>query len=332
MIRLLCITDPLTHPPFDATVELYRHFPLDPRFRLCHLQAERLGDGVSFPVTPVPRPLDYQEFLALGAAPVERAGLADFDLVFCRTDKPYLPGYLETLVRYEDAVRFVQRPSGVRDCDTRDFYRSVASRFMPAGIVTREVAEAGDFVRTQGRVVAKRNRTYGGRGVARIWQELGRWWIEPASGVPEAHDALETILEQLFGTGPEPYEFVRYLDNVVAGDKRVVVVEGEIYGGYLRLAAEGGWINNRTAGGSVHRATVTPTEEAVVGATWRAYHDRGLDLLGYDFLLDDAGQPTLSEINAGNVAGFGVLEVTDGAGVYHRLLDWIAGLVDQGPA
>ena len=46
----------------------------------------------------------------------------------------------------------------------------------------------------------------------------------------------------------------------------------------------------------------------------------------------DAGQPTLSEINAGNVAGFGVLEQTDGAGVYARLLDWIAGLVDRGPA
>ena len=203
---------------------------------------------------------------------------------------------------------------------------------MPPGIVTRDVAEAGDFARTHGRVVAERNRSYGGRGVARIWRELGRWWIEPVGGMPEAHDALEAILERLFAADPDPYEFVRYLDNVGAGDKRVLVVEGEVYGAILRRAPVGGWANNLHAGATVHRATVTPIEEAVVAATWRSYHDRGLDLLGYDFLVDDNGEPTLSEINAGNVGGYGALEETDGVPVYARLLDWIAALVGQGPA
>jgi len=329
MIRLLCITDPLTHPPFDTTVDLYRLFPADPRFQLFHLHVEQLGDGESFPVTPVPRPLDYQEFRALGAAQAEPARFTDFDLAFSRADRPFPPGYMETLARHEDIVQFVGgRPSGLIECGGRGFYRSIASRFMPAGTVTRDVAEAADFVRTHRRVVAKRNRSYGGKGLARIWEEEGRWWIEWASGERRVHGQLEAVLEELFASDPDPFEFVRYLDSVVAGDKRVLVVEGELYGAFLRLAAGGGWINNQTSGGSVHPATITPREEAIVRATWQAYQDRGVELLGYDFLVDDTGQPMLSEINASsNIGGYGVVEQTTGVPVYPRLLDWIHGLV-----
>ena len=331
MIRLLCITDPLTHPPFDTTVDLYRLFPEDSRFQLCHLQVDRLGDGHFFPVTPVPRPLDYQAFRALGAAPVESAGFADFDLVFSRADLPHPPGYMKTLARHENTVQFIGgRPSGLIECGGRGFYRAIASRFMPEGTVTRDVAEAVEFVRAHGRVVAKRNRSYGGKGLSRIWQEKGSWWLEWASGEKSGPDALEVILAQLFASDPDPFEFVRYLESVVAGDKRVLVVEGELYGAFLRLAADGGWINNQTAGGSVHPATITPAEEAIVRATWQTYHDRGVDLLGYDFLVDDSGEPILSEINASsNIGGYGMVEQTSGVPVYSRLLDWIHGLVGR---
>ena len=329
MIRLLCITDPLTHPPFDTTVDLYRLFPADPRFQLFHLHAERLGDGSSFPVTPVPRPLDYQGFRALGAAQEEPARFADFDLAFSRADRPFPPRYLETLARHEDTVQFVGgRPSGLIECGNRGFYRSVASHFMPEGTVTRDLPGAAEFVRTHGRVVAKRNRSYGGKGLVRIWEQEGSWWMEWANGERSVHRQLEAILELLFASDPEPFEFVRYLESVGAGDKRVLVVEGELYGAYLRLAADGGWINNQTSGGTVHPATITPREEAIVRATWQVYHDRGVDTLGYDFLVDDAGQPMLSEINASsNIGGYGVVEQTSGVPVYARLLDWIHRLV-----
>lgn len=51
-------------------------------------------------------------------------------------------------------------------------------------------------------------------------------------------------------------------------------------------------------------------------------------MLGYDFLVDDSGEPILSEINASsNVHGYGVVEQTSGVPVYPRLLDWIHRLV-----
>jgi glutathione synthase/RimK-type ligase-like ATP-grasp enzyme len=324
-MKLLCITDPLTHPPTDTTVELYNRLAEDPRFELFHLEAGAVGDGSTLPVARVSRPLAFGEFLALAEEPTTPAAFAEFDLVFSRTDKPYPPGHLEALIRHEDDTRFIARPSSVRRQDDRVFCRSVASRFMPAGIVTRSMEEAGQFIRSHGKVVAKRNRSYGGKGVAKLWREGIRWLVEHPGGVRQERDTLEGILEPLFASDPEPFEFVRYLERVTAGDKRVLVVDGQIYGGFLRVATDGGWINNLTSGGGAHPATVTPREEAIILATCQRYHDRGLYALGYDFLVDDSEEWTLSEINAsGNIGGYGDLERTSGLPIFRRFLDWLA--------
>ncbi len=324
-MRFLIITDPRTHSELDVTFELYRVLPEDPRFELCHLHPAHLGDASALPVVPVPSPLGFPEFLALDEAPVVTARLTDFDLAMQRTDKPYPDGFIDWLVRHEDLIRFVTRPSGIRDCSDRVFTRSIADRFMPPGLVTRDVAEAAAFMEAQGRVVAKRNQSYGGKGVVRLSRAGTGWVIEPPDGEPLEFGRVEALLEHLFAADPDRYEFVRYLESVRAGDKRVLVVEGEVYGGYLRTAAEGRWISNLMAGGHLRPATVTRAEAAMIAATWRPYHDRGLDLLGYDFLVDQTGEPTLSEINSANVGGYGLLERTTGMPFYPRLLDWIAG-------
>lgn len=322
-VRILCITDPGTHPVFDTTVELYRLLPADPRFELFHLDADRVGEGLACSVVPVPRPISYDAFRRLSQAASGTAALPDFDLVWLRADRPHPPGLLDRLAAMEGRVRFLPRPSGQRDADTRVFCRAVASRFMAPGVVTDAVAVAAAFVREHRRVVAKRDRTYAGRGVARIGQDGDGWVLEPSLGAPARYSVVEELLAGLLAAGAGQMEFVQYLDRVGEGDKRVMVVEGEVYGAFLRRAADGGWINNQTAGGTIHPATVLREEAGIIEATWRAWHDRGLDLLGYDFLTGDDGRPVLSEVNAGNVGGFGAIEQTGGGATYPRLLDWV---------
>lgn len=323
-MKILCITDPLTHPPTDTTVEMYNRLAEDPRFELFHLEAGRVGDGAGIPVTRVPRALAFEEFLALAQWPVHRAEFADFDLAFSRTDRPYPPGFLDSLIRHEDDTRFVARPSSMRDCGNRVFCRSVASHFMPPGILTRSMEEAREFIRCQGKTVAKQNRSYGGKGVTKLWREGTRWFIEGGRETRQEYGSIEEILEPLFVADPDPFEFVRYLEHVTVGDKRVLVVNGDIYGSVLRVATDGGWINNVTAGGVARPATVTPREEDIIMATCQRYHERGLYALGYDFLMDDSGEWILSEINCGNTGGFGGIERTSGLPVFRRFLDWLA--------
>lgn len=323
-MKILCITDPLTHPPTDTTVEMYNRLAEDSRFDLFHLEAARVGDGAGLSVTRVPRALAFEEFLALAQWPVERAEFSDFDLAFSRADRPYPAGYLEALIRHEDDTQFVARPSSMRDYGTRVFCRSVASRFMPPGILTRNIEEAEEFIRGHGKVVAKQNRSYGGKRVYMVWCEGTRWSIERPGKTLQQHGSAEELLETLFASDPDPFEFVRFLEHVTVGDKRVLAVDGDVYGGFLRVATDGGWINNLAAGGVPRPATVTLREEEIIEATCQRYHRHGLYALGYDFLLDDSGEWILSEINSGNTGGYSDIEQQSGQAVFSRLLDWLA--------
>lgn len=330
-MRLLCITDPLTHPPYDTTVELYNRLAGDPRFELYHLEVSRVDGQEEIPVSRIPAPLSFEEFRSLSSLPTEPARYSGFDLVYSRADKPYPPTFLPGLIRQEPHARFVARPSSVLECDVRTFYRSHASRFLPPGLVTRSLSEAAAFIRATGATVVKRNRSYGGKGVWRIWRQGEEWRIQQGAGDPTGARELESLLGPLIASDPEPWEFVKYLSNVAAGDKRVLVVDGEIYGAYLRMAIDGSWINNLTTGGVALAATLTAAERAVVEATCGNYHERGLYTLGYDFLVGDSGQWMLSEINAsGNIGGYGFLERTSGQPVFPRLLDWLLRFPTRG--
>ena len=324
-MKLLCITDPLTHPADDTTVRLYERLPEDRRFEMYHLEASRVGPADEIPVLRISSPVSFQAFRALADEPTDSARYTDFDLVFSRADKPYPPAFLPGLTRQEGRTRFVARPSSVQACDHRAFYRTHLEQFLPPGLMTRDVAEAIAFITEMGHVVAKSNRSYGGKGVSRIWRQGDRWSIQHGTGDDSIQrGSIEELLEVLFSRDPEEYELVRFLPNVTAGDKRILVVDGEIYGGFLRLASDGGWINNLTRGGTMHAASVTPGEVRVIEATCGLYHEQGLHTLGYDFLMGESGAWVLSEVNAsGNIGGYHQLERTSGKPVLPRLFDWL---------
>ena len=61
-----------------------------------------------------------------------------------------------------------------------------------------------------------------------------------------------------------------------------------------------------------------------IAATCGLFHERGLFVLGYDFLQDDSGEWILSEVNpGGNIGGYTSLERTRGPGAFRPLLDWL---------
>jgi glutathione synthase len=324
-MRLLCITDPGTHLPNDFTVTVYNRTSEDPRFELFHLDANNVGPDPTIPVSPIPSAMTWEEFLGMSNRPVVTAEYRDFDLVWSRTDKPFPPGFLDGLIRREEDTRFVARPSSMLTFDLRSFHRSVAGQFMPPGLMTRDADEAAQFVQVRGAAVAKRNRSYGGRDVWRIRPDgSGLWRAQQGTRPEHAPAELDAVLQHLFSLDPDLWEFVEYQENVSAGDKRILTVEGEIYGSFLRLAPPDSWINNVTSGGSYHRSTVTAREAEVIAATSRTYDDIGLPILGYDFLLGNSGEWVLSEINAGpNVGGFNFAQEVSGEPVMDRLFDWI---------
>ena len=115
------------------------------------------------------------------------------------------------------------------------------------------------------------------------------------------------------------------------GRQKVIVVDGEIYGAYIRRSKSGHWVNNVSDDGECILATITLAEREAIANTVSEYQQRGLHTLGYDFLLDD-GIWRISEMNAGNIGGFARLEQLTQTPIMARLVDWLISFGDHNQA
>ena len=102
-----------------------------------------------------------------------------------------------------------------------------------------------------------------------------------------------------------------------------MVVDGEIYGSYLRRSKSGHWVNNVSADGECTLVDISIEERDAIAHTVGHYQRMGLHTLGYDFLMDDDGTWRISEINAGNIGGFARLELLTGRPVMDRFIGWL---------
>ncbi len=323
MKKILCITDPLSHTPVDSTVELYQRLALDDDIVFYHAHPRAISEKQTLSAVKLRGELSFPDFQALDARPVESLGFSELALVFSRVDDPLPRGYMESLAFHESQTRFINSPSGLLEAGARSFHQKIAAKFLPDWIATRAVSDAVAFIVKFGDVVAKINQSYGGKGVRRIRRNDVGWCVEHHEAGIRSYAALETLLGDLFALDPEPFEFVRFLKNIGEGDKRVLVLDGKILGSYLRRSKGGGWVHNGTLGGYEERCEIGTYEREVISATWPEYARRNLQTLGYDFLMDDNRRWVLSEINAGNVGGYGQLARLTGEPIFEQLISWM---------
>ncbi len=325
-MRLLCIANPLVYGRTRTDVPLnYAHLAAHPDVELFHANTEafrQTGRVIrAVPVTPRFRPEDFAE-LDRRASVARR--IQEFDLGFCRTLKPYPPGYLESLQEHARRLPFLNSPSGIRRQLDPAFFLGDAAGFLPATLATDDPVAAQRFVRRHQAVVAKQSNSCGGNGVHRILLTGGgRLVVDNVVLRTRTFESFSTLFAELTNGYSEPVLLMRYLPDVKRGDKRIVVVDGEIYGAYLRISTSGHWIQNVSRGASCVLTTVRPEERAAIAATHGRYREAGVHILGYDFLRDENGRWKLSEINAGNVGGLSRLEQLGVKGTTDRFVEWL---------
>ena len=323
-MKILNICDPSLYPKRDMDVPtMYQKLARDPRIELFHVPAESVRHPDRVEVIPVTADLDYEGFRALEGQTGEIYPLSYFDVVFCRRLKPFPPGYLELLAQWEKHIPFVNRPSGKMRQVQQSFFPMIADGWMSEHLITRDPIALKAFLQQHSVVVAKRANSCGGRGIFKLWRQGRYYYLDHHDLKTQKFKYLESCLAFLLQGQVEPILFVEYLQNVTAGDKRVVVVDGEIYGAYLRKSRQGHWINNVSADGVCELTGITPHEVKAIQATMPFYQKLGLHTLGYDFLMGNDGQWTLSEINAGNIGGFARLESLTGDLICDRFIGWL---------
>ena len=226
------------------------------------------------------------------------------DVVLMRQDPPFDLGYITAthlLERIADRTLIVNDPVSVRNAPEKVFVLDYA-RFMPPTLVTRSLDEARAFLAEHGEIVVKPLHGNGGKAIFHV-----------RSG----GENLSALIEVFNQTWREPHMVQAFLPAVAKGDKRIVLVDGEVAGAINRLPGEGEIRSNLAVGGSAQKTELTPREREICDALGPELKKRGLIFVGIDVI----GGEWLTEINVTSPTGIVAIETFDGTDVAGLIWD-----------
>jgi len=280
--------------------------------RLFHYAAEDLNwsDGRlwarAYPVEV--RRVEGDHFTA--GEPVKLDLGRDADVVLMRQDPPFDLGYITAthlLERIAGETLVVNDPASVRNAPEKVWVLDFA-RFMPPTLVTRSLEETRLFLAEHGAIVIKPLHGNGGKAIFRVG--------------PEGEN-LSALMEVFNQTWREPHMVQAFLPDVAKGDKRIVLVDGEVAGAINRLPGEGEIRSNLAVGGSAEKTGLTPREREICAALAPELKRRGLLFVGIDVI----GGEWLTEINVTSPTGIVAIERFDGTDVAGMIWDAIEAKV-----
>jgi len=244
---------------------------------------------------------------------VEDRPIASFDLVLMRKDPPIDIAYLTGLSILEPArenVPVVNDPVGLRRSVEKLLPLEIPGA-PPPSVVTADPAVASAFVREHGDVVIKPLYEFSGRGIERLSAEAARLDAE-AIGALAVHGGGHVLIQ-------------RFLPEVERGDKRILVLEGEVLGCVNRVPRPGSFRANIHQGASVAPADPNERERSVIETARPLLEARGLAFAGFDFI-----GPWLTEINVTSPSAMRQIDEVTGCRLERRVVDWMEARAREG--
>ncbi len=231
--------------------------------------------------------------------------LAAMDVILMRQDPPFDMAYITATHMLEhvcDQVLVVNDPVAVRNAPEK----LVATHFpglMPPTLVTSDRDEIVAFRAQHGEIILKPLFGNGGAGVFRLRPD---------------DENLNALLEVFTQFSREPIMVQRYVPAVRAGDKRIVLIDGEPAGAVNRVPSAGEARANLHVGGRAVKTTLTPREHEICAAIGPSLRDQGLVFVGIDVIGD-----YLTEINVTSPTGLQEINRLDGVTLEVRVWDAI---------
>lgn len=204
---------------------------------------------------------------------LEARTLQHFSAVLMRKDPPFDIEYLNTTWLLSAAVRQGARvlndPSAIREHSEKLSITEFAD-LTPPTLVTRELAEVEAFHSVHQDIVIKPLDGMGGMGVFRVGSD----------GLN-----LASIVETLGENGARTLMIQRFLPEIAQGDKRVLLIAGEVVPYALARIPQGSEIRgNLAAGGKGLAMPLTQKEKEVAAYLAPRLWQKGLFLVGLDLI------------------------------------------------
>jgi glutathione synthase len=223
-----------------------------------------------------------------------RAELTGFDVVLLRQDPPFDLAYVTTthlLERIKPRTLVVNDPAQVRNAPEKLFVMEFPD-LMPPTLITRDLAEIKAFRAQHGDIVMKPLYGKGGEAVFRL--------------APE--DLNFGSLYDLFAaTFREPWVVQKFLPEVRAGDKRIILVDGTFAGAVNRVPAADDLRSNMVRGGAPKATDLTARERDICARIGPSLRERGLLFVGIDVI-----DGFLTEINVTSPTGIRAIKSLGG--------------------
>jgi len=207
--------------------------------------------------------------------------LADLDIIMMRKDPPFNLEYIYATYYLERAemegALVVNRPASLRDCNEK-FFATQFTSVCPPLVVSRRDDVLRAFHAEHKNVVFKPLDGMGGASIFRVM---------------EGDANLGVVLETLTDFGRQQIMGQVFIPEIVDGDKRILLVDGEpIPYALARVPLAGETRGNLAAGGTGEGRPLTDRDRLIAQTVGPELKRRGLKFVGIDVIGD-----YLTEVN-----------------------------------
>lgn len=213
--------------------------------------------------------------------------LKDFDVVLMRTDPPVDIDYLLAThllgVAEANGARVLNRPASLRDFNEKLAILNFP-QFVAPTLVSADALEIGTFLGEHHDIIVKPLTEMGGSGIFRL-----------TLTDPNRNAIVETLTRH----GRRAIMAQRYLPQISEGDKRILLINGEVVPWALaRIPKAGETRGNLAAGGTARAQRLSSRDREIAESIAPWAQANGIFLAGLDVIGD-----CLTEINVTSPTG-----------------------------
>lgn len=214
-------------------------------------------------------------------SPAQDTALSDLDVVLMRKDPPFDNEYIYSTYILEAAEKegtlIVNRCQSLRDCNEKVFATQFP-QFCPPVLVSGDMTRLKSFQHQYGDVIFKPLDGMGGSAIFRVRPD------DPN---------INVILETLTSDGTQTIMAQQFIPQIEAGDKRILIVGGEVVPYCLaRVPLAGETRGNLAAGGTGVAQPLSERDREIASTIGPVLREKGLLFVGLDVIGD-----YLTEIN-----------------------------------
>ena len=236
--------------------------------------------------------------------------LAEFNCIWMRKDPPVNEAYLYATHLLEVAerkgVKVINKPSSLRAWNEK-LGALRYSHLMAPTIVASKVKDLINFANINNEVVIKPLGGKGGQGVIRINKNS---------------PGIKSIIELITSQEELPVMMQKFIPEVIEGDKRIIIVNGEAIGSINRIPQGGDFRSNLAMGGKAEPTLLTEKEKSICSELSQHFKDEGLFFVGIDVI-----NGMLSEINVTSPTGLREIENLSNKNVSEEVIEKLVEII-----